>query len=833
MTYLDLKRNRIKSAVLNDMVYVLATIITFITFHIVNYICGTGIFGYNTVLKWDATGQYINWMAYLLDILKGNTEELFYTFSMPPGNGNALLLGWYLLSPYNLILLFFDKASLPDAYYWIECLKISSAGFTMSVYLMHQLKRKKADTNIINIIVILCFSLGYAYGGFVAAHTHEVLYFDAIIILPLVADALYQLYYSKNIVYYCLCLIYAILSNFYFGFMTCIFSLLFYLYLSFKHGFLMKNLALYFTSSIIGGGATAFVLLPIIYQIPLSKMSGEGATLFSITRWFYEIAILVLFMLAIYLLYKLLRSGNYRRIFKKKILVIADVISVALLIILLHEICNKLAYYGDYYNQTILALTRPFIGVFKLEDYMPWGLMSLYSGVMVTMLLVMYFIDYRPDAKMKLINTEALVACFFMMGMKHLNYVWHGFSHPAGSFYRWAFFISFFVLSICAEYVFELPTYDKIEAEKLISSRISIGITTSCILLLTIAVHYYRKNGYTFIDDRNIVLNFCFIIGYVGVAVVFAVFNAKKMLRYLISAAILVLFTVEIIINAVISVENFEFTSYKEYDSYISTASQIMTNISACDGDSEEYRLESDYCYEWYYIAGYNSIMHSSSAYTKRNRDFLLQFGIGVDDENKLIESQNNMTLEPELAGFLGIKYLISDDELKFDDYQLLNTYLDDFSGQRYYLYYNLRALPICFRSSDVNLDYDGESLDLSAISEFVKEYEERDGEKGLEASGASKYRATIIGNKDEIAVFSIPYEKGWRIYVNGMQMVPEKAYGFFLATRIDSGLNEIEIHYIPPYMHIGIIISMIMIVILIVICILLDKLKRVQSIIS
>ncbi len=319
-----------------------AFFLTFFVFFMINYICNTGILGEKTVLKWDATGQYINWMAYLWDILKGNTNELFYSISITPGNGNALLVGWYLLSPYNLILLLYDKTTLCDAYYWIEAAKICSSSFTMAIFLIRIAERKKVAMNLLKSSLVLVCCLGYSYGGFVAGHTHELLYFDSIIILPLLADSLIELKtYNKFLQYY-LCLLYAIVTNFYFGVMMCIFSVLFYVYLSFRERFHLRNAIYYVITSFLATGTSLVVLFPIAYQIPLSKLSREETRLFSLTRWAFEFLVVLLIMGIIYGYYIVLRNEKYLAIVSGVKRYVADAALISVGGLALHYLLNNL-----------------------------------------------------------------------------------------------------------------------------------------------------------------------------------------------------------------------------------------------------------------------------------------------------------------------------------------------------------------------------------------------------------------------------------------------------------------------------------------------------------
>ena len=71
-----------------------------------------------------------------------------------------------------------------------------------------------------------------------------------------------------------------------------------------------------------------------------------------------------------------------------------------------------------------------------------------------------------------------------------------------------------------------------------------------------------------------------------------------------------------------------------------------------------------------------------------------------------------------------------------------------------------------------------------------------------------------IYGNitleKDEMVFFGIPYDKGWRVRVNGKSVEPEKINIGFMGIPLKEGFHSIELKYVPPYFYAGIIVSII-----------------------
>lgn len=65
-------------------------------------------------------------------------------------------------------------------------------------------------------------------------------------------------------------------------------------------------------------------------------------------------------------------------------------------------------------------------------------------------------------------------------------------------------------------------------------------------------------------------------------------------------------------------------------------------------------------------------------------------------------------------------------------------------------------------------------------------------------------------GDKDELVFFSVPFENGWRAYINGEEAIIEKANIGFMAVRVKAGReNKIRFEYETPGLKEGLHISL------------------------
>jgi len=67
-----------------------------------------------------------------------------------------------------------------------------------------------------------------------------------------------------------------------------------------------------------------------------------------------------------------------------------------------------------------------------------------------------------------------------------------------------------------------------------------------------------------------------------------------------------------------------------------------------------------------------------------------------------------------------------------------------------------------------------------------------------------------ITLQKDGMVFFGIPYDKGWRIRVNGKSVEPKRINIGFMGIQLKKGFHSIELKYVPPYFYAGIIVSII-----------------------
>ncbi|HPF87685.1 MAG TPA: YfhO family protein [Candidatus Limiplasma sp.] len=207
-------------------------------------------FGDQTLLMWDANYQYTAFLANWKRVLSGQADAL-YSFSHGLGGGMTGMIAYYLASPLNLLLLL--PLSFPLLYSLLVLVKIGLCGLTFMVFL-----RKRAWSGLL-------FSTTYALSGFMAAYCFHVMWLDALILLPLVALGIRLIHEDKPPLLYILSLGMALLSQYYMGYMLCIFSVLYFLY--HMHKWQWKTVGRFIASSLLAAGLAAVLLIPLYYTL--------------------------------------------------------------------------------------------------------------------------------------------------------------------------------------------------------------------------------------------------------------------------------------------------------------------------------------------------------------------------------------------------------------------------------------------------------------------------------------------------------------------------------------------------------------------------------------
>lgn len=224
-------------------------------------------FGKGSLLTYDMGEQYVDFFAFYRDTLLHHPSQLLYSFTNGIGGETLGLWAYYLLSPFNLILLFFSKQTLPMAILVMTLLKYGCAGLAFGICLE---KMQWADQKWISL-----GSVCYALMGWMLANQFNIMWLDVLVFLPFVLNGIEKIFSEDRSFYYTLFLALTLFINFYMGYMVCIFVVLYFIWTAIRKWQGWKNLwkktARWGISSLLAAGSVAFLLLPTYFDITKSK----------------------------------------------------------------------------------------------------------------------------------------------------------------------------------------------------------------------------------------------------------------------------------------------------------------------------------------------------------------------------------------------------------------------------------------------------------------------------------------------------------------------------------------------------------------------------------
>lgn len=221
-----------------------------------------------SVLASDAFSQFSNFHASFRNVLHGE-QSIFYTWNASLGLNYWSLISYYLGGIFTPLVFFFKNESIPDALYLLTLLKIGSAGLAFWVYAKETFIKNNPWLNV-------ALSVSYSLMSFVTAHSELIMWLDSFIYLPLVILGINQILSKGKSVLLFVSYLLLFLSNFYFGFMIGVFSVLYYAARVFiEWPSTKKTIIPYFTTSFLAGISSMIMILPAYLDL---KKNGESLT---------------------------------------------------------------------------------------------------------------------------------------------------------------------------------------------------------------------------------------------------------------------------------------------------------------------------------------------------------------------------------------------------------------------------------------------------------------------------------------------------------------------------------------------------------------------------
>ncbi|MDU3839289.1 MAG: YfhO family protein [Streptococcus mitis] len=216
----------------------------------------------------DGFHQYVIFDIALRNILHGN-GSLFYTFTSGLGLNFYALSSYYLGSFLSPLVYFFNLSNMPDAVYLTTLLKFGLIGLSTLFSLNRLFKNIPKSLK-------LALSTSYALMSFTVSQLEIKTWLDVFILIPLIITGLHLLITEKKSSLYFTSLSILFIQNYYFGYMTALFLIFWYLcQISWDFKTRKSSFLDFIITSVLAGMASLIMTLPTLFDL---QTHGEKLT---------------------------------------------------------------------------------------------------------------------------------------------------------------------------------------------------------------------------------------------------------------------------------------------------------------------------------------------------------------------------------------------------------------------------------------------------------------------------------------------------------------------------------------------------------------------------
>lgn len=548
-------------------------------------------FGSITVMRMDLYHQYGPLFAELYDRI---VEHKSLLYSWNTGGGSSFLGNYlnYLSSPLSFLIFLFDKEDISYAITFIVAFKCILSATSFSYYL-------KKSFNKDNYF-LSAFGILYAFSAYFLAYYWNVMWLDAMIMLPLIALGIEKIFKTGDIKLYTVSLVILFFANYYMGYMCCIFAVLY---------FFVCFINTYSNDGKLNENA--------VYEKKYSTKALMNNVFINRGVKFAFASIIAALICAITLVpvFMILKnssatSGTFPQTFKSYF-----------------DLLDLITSHFALLETTIRS---------SGDNVLP----NIYTGILTFILLPLFLVNNKIKLKEKATYVVLIIFFVFCFNNNCAEYIWHAFHFPNDLPYRYSYMYSFIIA---------VMGYKTILNFKGIKVK-DIAYTGLAIISFVIICQKFLTNKMT---NSTIYATIIFVTLWCGFLFLFKNKNAQKKT---VSFVLVTFILCETIISSIVGLPlNQDNKNYKEnYKTYTDAINYIDNK------DSGFYRTEL--CYlntrmdPAYY--GYNGIsVFSSMAYESYSQ---LQSSLGM--QSNKVNSYTYNTQTPVYNMMFNIKYLIQTD---------------------------------------------------------------------------------------------------------------------------------------------------------------------------
>ncbi len=757
-------------------------------------------YSYNFVIS-DALSQYLPTFEYLHNVLHGNAS---FPYTFTKGLGGTMYAAYFygLSSPINLLVYFFDDIELFMMLSTI--LKISLSGFTMFLLLISKNRNNK---------ISFFFSLAYSLSGYVSMYYIHIMWLDGIWLAPLVVMGIDQIIHKKKDFLYITTLLTSLISNYYIGYMIVLFSIIYFIY-----------------------------QLYIEYNGQSFLKDNKKSILHFLLITFLTGSLIMVILIPIFI-----ESLNY----------------------------NRVAYDIKYINFNYLDLfSGTYIGFGNITKPLNYYGLLIYCSTVTLPLIIYYFTSKSTLKKEKLATIIVFLILLLPVIIKPLSYIWHLFTWPQGFNYRYSFLIILFILIIASNSLKKMDGSIKILKYYIIFYiMISISLLfTACrepdyyiylnykkiiLTIFFIVINYFLIKK----QKKNLILFIMAVELFLNISIIFYESNflqreySNQYIEYLTNELNTYNNSYRLETTQSLSLNTSLQYNYNGITTFLSSnnknAFEGIYKINGINRDANffkylHYNMINDILLGVKYVSDtnlnpeYETIktykVNDKAIYFQRN-DYALSLGFMSSDNiknlnnnnfnnfeylnellNRIDGQENNYFDELIVAKCAKNKFIIKKEKTYNQIFIISKNAPNNieqsllFGADEYGIYYDNTE-------GDIILEFESDVQSIQAFAlntNKLKDFVSRREQLVIDKNEGNYLTGKIEAKTDGVFVTTIPYEKGWKIYVNGKETPYYKIIDSFIAIDLQKGNHKIEFLYYTPGLNIGICASLISLIFLI-----------------
>mgnify|MGYP005774980805 CR=1 FL=1 len=756
------------------------------------------IFGEKSILYSDSQYQYYQSFLYLKQLIQNGS---FYSFQIGLGTPMIATIAYYLGSLSNLLVYFFENIEL--FLIITSLIKISLCGLTMYNYLKYNYKSK----------YIIIFSTAYALSFYSLANYFQFMWLDAYFLSPLLLLGIDKIIKEKKYLLYGITLFFIILSNYYMGYMCCLFAVLYFIYKYFLSNKNRKTIKIFIVISILFGLMTMFLHIPNLLELmKIERTSGKNylfntdilgilSKIFvgsnvegGILNYHHPYLYIGIFNIILLLFYFI----NKKILKKEKILSLGFIVILILSIIfvpfdnLWHALSSPIGYNFRYiylFNIFIISLClKSFINIKYIDKIWFYAIFLIFLLISELVLLrdIMNYINIYISIILFLIyliifksNNKDIKTLFIILSIAELFF--NGYT----IFKKYEFSTKTYLNNIYLEKQNILNDIDdnsfyRLEFLKrfLYNDPLNYDYYGSSGWFSSVYLNkeFYEKIGYGTFNNS---------LGYNNYLLLDSLFNIKYV------ASLRELKYYDLVSTNKISAypESFYGISYLDIYLYKNPYS-LSLGYMVSDKIKENFECNNPFDCQ-------NNIINNMTNTTNNIYEEYLY------DENIELINQDFYLLS-KIANYQKIaKICLSGECFKIDDITNNNLFFEN----------NFENIEI--KKENINYIY----LAYFNFDEFINKYNIlKDNQLNITSFKENHIKGNINVNDNNVLFLSIPYDEGYKILVDNKEVDYYKVIDNFIGLDLENGYHDIEIIYEVKGFKLGLFVSLVAVITFIVI---------------